>query len=75
MRLNVPIACFNLGAPAERIARYPLGRVIERIDPVLAVGDLVALARRADELAATRLDDVGEPAMRPGAAEAAPARP
>jgi O-antigen biosynthesis protein len=85
MRLNVPIACFNLGAPAERVARYPLGRVIERIDPVLAVKELVALARRADALTATRLNGAGEPAagvakvaarVEPtGTAEAAPARP
>jgi O-antigen biosynthesis protein len=91
MRLNVPIACFDLGAPAERIAGYPLGRVIERIDAVLAVRELVALARRADALAATRLDGAGVPAAEvarkvvarkvvarveaEGAAEAAPARP
>jgi O-antigen biosynthesis protein len=91
MRLNVPIACFDLGAPAERIARYPLGRVIERIDPVLAIKELVALARRADKLAATRLNGAGRlnGASKPaagaarkvarveakGAAEAAPARP
>ena len=62
MRLNVPIACFNLGAPAERVARYPLGRVIERIDPVLAVKELVALARRADALTTTRLNGASEPA-------------
>jgi O-antigen biosynthesis protein len=84
MRLNVPIACFNLGAPAERVARYPLGRVIERIDPVLAVKELVALARRADTLTATRLNGAGAPAAGvtrkvmarvERAAEAAPARP
>jgi O-antigen biosynthesis protein len=90
MRLNVPIACFNLGAPAERVAGYPLGRVIERIDPVLAVRELVALAKRADRLAAARLNGAGERVAvgRSGearkvmarvaperSAEAAPARP
>jgi hypothetical protein len=55
MRLNVPVACFNLGAPPERVARYPLGRVIERIDAALAVRELMALARRANGLALARL--------------------
>ncbi len=27
--MNVPIACFDWGAPSERIANYPLGRVIQ----------------------------------------------
>jgi glycosyltransferase involved in cell wall biosynthesis len=55
MRLNVPVACFNLGAPPERVAGYPLGRVIERIDAALAVKELMALARRANGLALARL--------------------
>jgi O-antigen biosynthesis protein len=55
MRLNVPIACFNLGAPAERVGSYHNGRVIERMDAGMAVRDLVVLGERADDLALTRL--------------------
>lgn len=28
MAFGVPIVCFNIGAPAERIAAYPLGRIV-----------------------------------------------
>jgi hypothetical protein len=59
--------------------------VIERIDPVLAVKELLALARRADALATTRLNGAGEPSAQvarkvvarvepEGSAEAVPAR-
>jgi O-antigen biosynthesis protein len=61
MRLNVPIACFDLGAPAERVAKYRLGRVIGRIDPALAVRELVALARRANALVVARLATASRP--------------
>ncbi len=30
MQMGYPLIVFNLGAPAERVAKYPLGRVIER---------------------------------------------
>ena len=28
MAMNMPIACFNLGAPADRVKKYKLGRVL-----------------------------------------------
>ncbi|PYM12633.1 MAG: hypothetical protein DMD81_23460 [Candidatus Rokuibacteriota bacterium] len=42
MRLGVPVAVFNLGAPAERVARYEHGLVIERLDAVYALRRLAA---------------------------------
>jgi glycosyltransferase involved in cell wall biosynthesis len=60
MRLNVPVACFALGAPPERVAKYTLGRVIERIDAALAVRELIALARRANALAVSRKSPAGQ---------------
>jgi glycosyltransferase involved in cell wall biosynthesis len=34
MALNVPLVSFNFGAPAERLATYPLGRVVSRTNAV-----------------------------------------
>ena len=65
MRLNVPVACFDIGAPPERVAKYPLGRVIERIDAGLAVRQLMALALYVDSLGATEPGPARQPvAMR-----------
>jgi GT2 family glycosyltransferase len=73
MRMNVPVACFNLGAPPERVAKYPLGRVIEKIDAGLAVRELMALARHTNGLALTRLKEAKQPvaASRPADAHTA----
>lgn len=35
--LNVPIVCFNIGAPAERISQYSLGKIIDKVDAHLAL--------------------------------------
>lgn len=32
MQLGLPIICFDLGAPAERVAQYPLGRTVPLSD-------------------------------------------
>jgi hypothetical protein len=39
--LEMPICCFNIGAPAERIEQYKFGRLISKIDPETAVRSLV----------------------------------
>ncbi len=31
MSMNLPILAFNIGAPAERLATYPLGRLVESV--------------------------------------------
>jgi glycosyltransferase involved in cell wall biosynthesis len=68
MRLNVPVACFNLGAPPERVGKYPLGRVIERMDAGLAVRQLMALALYVDGLGAAEARPGRQPvAMSPRA--------
>lgn len=54
MRLNVPIACFNLGAPRERIATYKAGAVIPRMDAASAIKELLALAQKANLAAVAR---------------------
>ena len=41
MQLGVPLAVFNLGAPAERVARYENGLVIEQVDAAHALQRLI----------------------------------
>lgn len=38
--MNIPVACFNLGAPAERVKKYDKGLVINEIDAKLAVCEI-----------------------------------
>ncbi len=40
MRLNVPLAVFDLGAPAERVRKYKKGIIIPRVDAVAALDAL-----------------------------------
>jgi len=52
MRLGVPLAVFNLGAPAERVAQYEHGLVLDRVEATHALKELLAFhadlrARRA----------------------------
>lgn len=37
MELGVPVAVFDIGAPAERVAKYEKGLIIERIDAAYAL--------------------------------------
>jgi len=52
MRLGVPLAVFNLGAPAERVAEYEHGLVLDRVEAAHALEEILAFhadlrARRA----------------------------
>ncbi len=38
--MNIPVACFDLGAPAERVKKYDKGLVINEIDAKLAVCEI-----------------------------------
>lgn len=43
MQLKMPLCCFDLGAPADRVRTYPLGRVLSSIDdPGSALEEIVA---------------------------------
>ena len=44
--LDMPLCCFGLGAPAERVRNYDKGLVIGEVDAVFALGEI----RRFDEL-------------------------
>jgi glycosyltransferase involved in cell wall biosynthesis len=41
MAMGLPVACFNLGAPAERIIKYDKGLVINKIDAEYALNEIV----------------------------------
>ena len=41
MAMGLPVAAFELGAPAESLGGYPLGRLIGRVDPLIALEELL----------------------------------
>jgi len=45
MHYRVPLAVFDLGAPAERVRAYPLGRIISEVDAHVALAELLAFHR------------------------------
>ena len=38
--MNIPVACFDIGAPAERIKKYGKGIVISKIDAKTALDEI-----------------------------------
>jgi hypothetical protein len=43
MQLKMPLCCFDLGAPADRLRAYPLGQVLSSIDdPNTALDEIIA---------------------------------
>jgi len=40
MQLNMPVACFNIGAPADRIKKYEKGLIIENQDAAAALSTI-----------------------------------
>jgi len=51
MALEVPLACFDLGAPAERVRDYAQGLVVSRIEAAAALEEIVAFHERLREQA------------------------
>jgi glycosyltransferase involved in cell wall biosynthesis len=52
MSLGLPIICFDLGAPAERVRAYPLGRVVPFSDGATLIEAAVAFRNELIEKAA-----------------------
>jgi len=48
IHMNLPLAVFDLGAPAERVSRYALGRVIPKIDARCALQEIVDFHQTLD---------------------------
>lgn len=49
MAMDMPIAVFDIGAPAERVARYPRGAVVTDITAEAALDAIIRLAGRDTE--------------------------
>jgi glycosyltransferase involved in cell wall biosynthesis len=47
MQLGVPLAAFDLGAPAERLGRYPKGMILRSMEPEAILNDLEQLKARS----------------------------
>jgi len=43
--MKIPVACFDLGAPAERIRNYQRGLVLNSMGPKRALDDMIVFAR------------------------------
>lgn len=46
MDMNLPVASFNFGAPAERLISYPKGLVLNSMNPSTVLDDLVSFHRK-----------------------------
>lgn len=46
MIMSLPVASFNLGAPAERLATYQKGLVLDSMDPVAVLDELISFHRK-----------------------------
>jgi GT2 family glycosyltransferase/glycosyltransferase involved in cell wall biosynthesis len=46
IKMNMPVAVFDLGAPAERVARYDNGLIIPNVDAKLALNSIIEFARK-----------------------------
>ena len=44
--MNLRIACFDLGAPADRISKYKKGLILSSFNPSLIIKDLLKLNRK-----------------------------
>lgn len=45
MMMGLPVACFDMGAPAERVKKYEKGFVIEKIDGAYALKQLIGFVK------------------------------
>lgn len=45
IQMSLPLAVFNIGAPAERARHYPKGVIISKIDPETALDDITSFVQ------------------------------
>lgn len=48
MMMDLPVACFNLGAPAERVLNYDKGLVISKIDAQTALNEIESFLQKSN---------------------------
>jgi len=44
--MKLPVACFNLGAPAERLATYPKGLILSSSEPSVILDELITFHKK-----------------------------
>lgn len=47
--MGLPVACFNIGAPVERVSKYKKGLIISKIDAQVAVDEMVQYVNKERE--------------------------
>ncbi|MCA3161486.1 MAG: glycosyltransferase, partial [Burkholderiales bacterium] len=47
MTMSLPVASFNLGAPAERLENYQKGLLLNSTDPATVLDDLISFHRKS----------------------------
>ena len=46
MNMGLPVACFGLGAPAERVSKYKKGLVISEIDANVSIKEILNFVKQ-----------------------------
>ena len=52
MIMDIPVACYNIGAPTERVSKYKKGLVLDTIDPeknLIEIKDFVLKLRNTNK--------------------------
>ncbi|MBP3398051.1 MAG: glycosyltransferase family 4 protein [Alphaproteobacteria bacterium] len=50
MSMGLAVACFDIGAPAERVKNYEYGLVLEKIDPEKNIGQIIEFVKKVKEM-------------------------
>ena len=45
MEMGLPVACFNIGAQAERVSKYSKGLVLNKIDARKTIDEIVCFVK------------------------------
>lgn len=50
MMMGLPVACFDIGAPAERVKEYEKGLIIPQIDAEIAIKEIIRFLNRRNDI-------------------------
>ena len=51
MSMDIPVACYNIGAPAERVKNYKNGLIISQIDAQTTLNEIINFVKKRREIA------------------------
>lgn len=49
IEMEMPVVCLNIGAQAEKVKEYNIGRVIDSFDPQIILNEIIKFARELNE--------------------------